>query len=108
MPVRSLAEMSTNIVSPPYSSVTIPYSVSWARTLSGLAPSTSILLTATMIFTPAAWAWLTASIVCGMTPSSAATTSTAMSVTSAPRARICVNASWPGVSMNVIARCSPS
>ena len=37
-----------------------------------------------------------------MTPSSAATTSTTMSVTSAPRARIAVNASWPGVSMNVM------
>ena len=33
-----------------------------------------------------------------MTPSSAATTITAMSVTLAPRARIDVNASWPGVS----------
>ena len=37
-----------------------------------------------------------------MTPSSAATTSTTMSVTCAPRARIAVNAAWPGVSMNVI------
>jgi hypothetical protein len=39
-----------------------------------------------------------------MTPSSAATTSTAMSVTLAPRARMAVNASWPGVSRNVIRR----
>ena len=45
-----------------------------------------------------------ASSVCGMTPSSAATTRIATSVTSAPRARIAVNASWPGVSMNVIRR----
>ena len=37
-----------------------------------------------------------------MTPSSAATTSTAISVTLAPRARISVNASWPGVSTNEI------
>ena len=37
-----------------------------------------------------------------MTPSSAATTMAAMSVTLAPRARMAVNASWPGVSMNVI------
>ena len=69
----------------------------------------STLLTATMIGTPAAFAWLSASTVCGITPSSAATTSTTMSVTSAPRARIAVNASWPGVSMNVIvaaARCT--
>jgi hypothetical protein len=42
-----------------------------------------------------------ASIVCGMMPSSAATISTTMSVTWAPRARILVNAAWPGVSMKV-------
>ena len=57
-----------------------------------------------MIGTPAARAWSSASTVCGITPSSAATTNTTMSVTSAPRARIAVNASWPGVSMNVISR----
>ena len=51
---------------------------------------------------PAALAWLIASIVCGMTPSSAATTSTTISVTLAPRARMAVNAAWPGVSMKVI------
>ena len=50
------------------------------RTLAGLAPSLSTLLTATTIGTSAAWAWLSASIVCGITPSSAATTRTAMSV----------------------------
>ena len=50
------------------------------------------------IGTFAARAWLIASSVWGMTPSSAATTITAMSVTRAPRARIAVNASWPGVS----------
>ena len=37
-----------------------------------------------------------------MTPSSAATTITATSVTFAPRARIAVKASWPGVSRKVI------
>ncbi len=37
-----------------------------------------------------------------MTLSSAATTSTTISVTWAPRARMAVNASWPGVSRNVI------
>ncbi len=60
------------------------------------------MLMATMIGTPAARAWLMASTVCGMTPSSAATTSTTMSVTLAPRARIGVKAAWPGVSMKVI------
>ncbi len=57
---------------------------------------------ATMIGACAALACLIASIVCGITPSSLATTSTTMSVTEAPRARMEVNASWPGVSMKVI------
>ena len=46
----------------------------------GSAPSLSILLTATTIGTSAALAWSIASSVCGFTPSSAATTITAMSV----------------------------
>ena len=50
------AEMSTNMVSPPKSSATSPYSVSWDRILCGSAPSLSILLTATTIGTSAAWA----------------------------------------------------
>ena len=61
------------------------------RILAGLAPSLSTLFTATTIGTSAALAWLSASTVCGMTPSSAATTRTTMSVTFAPRARIAVN-----------------
>ena len=71
------------------------------RTRCGSAPGLSILLMATMIGTSAALAWLMASTVCGITPSSAATTSTTMSVTLAPRARMAVNASWPGVSRKV-------
>ena len=106
--VPCLAEMSTNMVSPPYSSGTRPNSVSWPRTFSGFAPGLSILLTATTIGTLAACAWLMASTVCGITPSSAATTRIATSVSSAPRARMAVNASWPGVSRNVILRFSPS
>ena len=43
-----------------------------------------------------------ASMVWGITPSSAATTSTTMSVTLAPRARMAVKASWPGVSRKVM------
>ena len=46
--------------------------------------------------------------VCGITPSSAATTSTTTSVTFAPRARIIVNASWPGVSRKTTLRPSPT
>ena len=93
MLVRAFAEISTNMVSPPYSSATSPYSVSCCRILSGLAPSLSILLIATTIGTSAALAWLIASTVCGITPSSAATTSTTMSVDCEPRARMAVNAS---------------
>ena len=100
----SRAETSTKIVSPPHSSGTSSCSVSWRRTLSGSASSLSTLLMATMMGTSAYLAWLSASIVWGMTPSSAATTSTTMSVAWAPRARMAVNASWPGVSMKVIFR----
>ena len=57
---------------------------------------------AMIIGTFAALAWLIASTVCGMTPSSAATTRITISVTLAPRARIAVKAAWPGVSMKVI------
>ena len=56
-PTPVIAETSTNMVSPPYSSGTRPYSVSWPRTLVGSAPSLSILLTATTIGTSAARAW---------------------------------------------------
>ena len=87
------AETSTNMVSPPYSSGTRPYSVSWPRTLVGSASGLSTLLTATTIGTSAALAWLSASMVCGITPSSAATTRIAMSVAWAPRIRIAVKAS---------------
>ncbi|VWL94319.1 Uncharacterised protein [Collinsella intestinalis] len=89
---------------PPHSSGMMPYSVSIWRTLSGFASGLSHLLTATMIGTPAALEWLMASMVCGMTPSSAATTRTTTSVILAPRARMAVNASWPGVSTKVIWR----
>ena len=87
---------SANCVVPPHSSGCRPSAASSPRTLSGFASGRSILFTATTIGTSAARAWEIDSFVCGMTPSSAATTSTAMSVTFAPRARMAVNASWPG------------
>ena len=86
----------------PSNSTTISCCSSSVRTRCGLASGLSILLMATISGTPAALAWLIASTVCGMTPSSAATTSTTMSVTLAPRARMAVKAAWPGVSMKVI------
>ena len=102
-PCCSFAETSAYWVVPPHSSGWRPWCTSSCRTRVGFASGRSILFTATTIGTSAARAWLIDSIVCGMTPSSAATTSTAMSVTFAPRARSAVNASWPGVSRNVIA-----
>ena len=108
--VFCLAETSTNTVVPPQASGIRPRSESWRLTVSGLAPGLSILLTATMIGTPAALAWSIASLVCGITPSSAATTRMTTSVTLAPRARISVNASWPGVSRKtmLLSFCSPT
>lgn len=49
----------------------------------------------------AARACASASRVCGITPSSAATASTTMSVAAAPRARMAPKAAWPGVSRKV-------
>ena len=88
-----LAETSMNCTSPPHSSGTTSCAVNSWRIRSGLAASLSILLTATTIGTPAALAWAMASMVCGITPSSAATTRITMSVAFAPRARMAVNAS---------------
>ncbi|MPN38580.1 hypothetical protein SDC9_186104 [bioreactor metagenome] len=102
MPIFVTAETGTQITSPPHSSGTRSYFVSSCITASGFAPRLSILFMATIIDTPAALAWFIASMVCGIIPSSAATTSTAISVTWAPRARIEVNAACPGVSRKVI------
>ena len=96
------ADTGTKIVLPPQSSGISSYSVSSCFTRSMFALGLSILLIATMISIPAALAWLIASTVCGITPSSAATTRIAISVEFAPRIRIAVNASCPGVSRNVI------
>ena len=102
IPSPVLAETGTKMVLPPQSSAINSYSVSSCFTRSIFALGLSILLTATTISMPAAFAWLIASTVCGITPSSAATTKIAISVELAPRIRIAVNASCPGVSKNVI------
>ena len=104
MPSCLSAETGTQMTSPPHSSGTRSYLVSSCLMASGLAPGLSILLMATMMSTPAAFAWLMASMVCGMMPSSAATTRMAISVAFAPRARMAVKASWPGVSRKVMSR----
>ena len=100
-PVPSFAETGTKGASPPHSSGITSRAARPFLMLSGLASGLSILFTATTIGTPAAFACCTASWVCGMTPSSAATTRITMSVAWAPRARIAVNAAWPGVSRKV-------
>ena len=96
------AETGTQIVSPPQSSDTSPYSTSSCFTLSGFAEGLSILFIATITSTPAAFAWFIASTVWGITPSSADTTRTAISVIWAPLILMAVKASCPGVSRNVI------
>jgi hypothetical protein len=92
-PMRFSAETSSTWTSPPMSSGTSSCSSSWVFARFGSAPSLSILLIATMIGTSAALAWLIASIVCGCSPSSAATTRITRSVTWAPRLRMAVKAS---------------
>ncbi len=108
MPRFCRADTSTMTVSPDHSSGWRPSSASWVFTRVGSAFSRSTLLMATTIGTSAARAWSSASMVWGITPSSAATTRTTMSVASAPRARMAENASWPGVSMKVMSRPSLS
>ena len=93
MPSPVLADTVMKGDSPPYSSGTTCSATNSVLTRSGFAPGLSILLIATTSGTPAALAWAIASRVCGMTPSSAATTKITMSVALAPRARIAVNAS---------------
>ena len=94
--VFCFADTSENCVVPPHSSGCSPSVASSLLTRSVFASGRSILLIATTIGTSAARACEIDSFVCGMTPSSAATTRTARSVTLAPRARMAVNASWPG------------
>ena len=62
-PVPSKAEISTKTVEPPHSSGESSCPINCCLTRSGFALVTSILLTATIIGTPAAFAWSIASIV---------------------------------------------
>jgi hypothetical protein len=90
MPVLADTEMKGD--SPPNSSGTTSSEIS-SRTRSMFESGLSILLMATTMGTPAALACLMASLVCGITPSSPATTKMTMSVACAPRARMAVKAS---------------
>ncbi len=100
--VPFFAETAVDSVVPPNSSSTTPCCRRSCFTRMGLASGRSTLLIATIIGTPAFLACEIASMVCGITESLAATTRMTMSVTCAPRARMAVNASWPGVSRKVI------
>ena len=95
-------ETGQQMMSPPQSSGVRPRFWSCCLTRSTFAVGLSAFVIATMICTPVWRQTLMHSSVCGMMPSSAATMRTAMSVICAPRARIALNAAWPGVSRNVI------
>ena len=90
------------MMSPPQSSGVRPRFWSCCFTRSMFAVGLSAFVIATMIWTPAWRATVMHSSVCGMMPSSAAMMRTAISVSCAPRARIALNAAWPGVSRMVI------
>jgi hypothetical protein len=63
MPCPVFADTGIVITSPPQSSGNKPLSANSVFTLSGFAPSLSILFIATIIGTPAAFEWFIASIV---------------------------------------------
>ena len=71
-------------------------------TMSTPCLSTLLMATTSPTSSPASLTRFNTSLVCGMTPSSAATTRTTISVTVAPLARISVKAACPGVSRKVI------
>ena len=102
IPFLVKADSSTDWISPPISSTIISCWSKEFRVAFGSASGLSILFIATIIGASASFAWLIASMVWGITPSSAATTKTTISVTFAPLALIDVNAAWPGVSIKVI------
>ena len=104
IPSPFIAEIGTIIVSPPHSSAIKLFSANCPLTRSGLAVSLSILLIATTIFALAFLAKRIASRVCGLTPSSAATTIITTSVKVAPCCLRAAKASCPGVSSKVILR----
>ena len=99
MPFPFNADTGTKGVSPPQSSGVSPFSDNWVLIESTFESSLSILFTATTIGTFADLAWLIASSVCGITPSSAATTNIIISVKLAPLDLIAEKAACPGVSI---------
>ena len=101
MPVPLSADTGLVMVSPPQSSGVMLRCCICCFTRSRFAPLASTLLIAATMALACFCANLRASSVCGMKPSSAATTSTATSVTEAPRSRILAKAAWPGVSRKV-------
>ena len=92
-PIPFFALISWHWYLPPHSSTSRFICDRSSRILSGFAPGLSILLMANTIGTLAAWACAMASLVVGITLSSAAMMIMAMSVTCAPRARMAVKAS---------------
>ncbi len=75
-----------------------------STTRSGSAPARSILLTKIRVGTWRRWSARNSSGVCGWTPSTADTTSTAPSSTPRTRSTSAMKSGWPGVSTRLTAR----
>ena len=75
-----------------------------STTRSGSAPARSILLTKISVGTRSRWRARNRSGVCGWTPSTAETTSTAPSSTPRTRSTSAMKSGWPGVSTRLTAR----
>jgi hypothetical protein len=95
-------ETNTIGTSPPRSSGTNHCSLIWDFIISKFNPALSIFVIATIILTQDCFAWLIASMVCGLIQSSAAITMIAILVNLAHLALIALNNSCHGVSTNVI------
>ena len=102
MPIFFLALISELIILPPHSSMTIPLSANSCFTLRELASGLSTLFIATIVGIFFSLRYAITSFVCGRTPSSAATTKTAISAMPTPLSRMAEKASCPGVSTKVI------
>ena len=96
------AEMATVGTCPPQPSTKTSFSAKPCLTFSMFAPGLSILFIAIINGVSSHLMHLSASRVCGFTPSSADTTSRAMSATFAPLSLMEQKASCPGVSRKVI------
>ena len=101
MPIPVCADTSTACTSPPACSSGTPMAMRLANARGVRALDIRTLSARRRVAIRAAMMCAAASLVWGITPSSAAHTSTATSVTLAPRLRIALKAACPGVSRKV-------